>query len=396
MLLCTIMSTNNHIDIVIMGGAIMGACTAWFLREEGFVGSIAVVEKDHTFTKASTTLSAGGIRQQFSEIENIKLSQFGLTFIQEFEDRFGVGPGYKEQGYLMLASESGQETLARNCKTQRDAGAGSRLLSPDQLSRRFPFLDAGGVAAGIFGEQGDGWFDPHLVLSTIRKAARQRDVEFIEDTVATIEVVNDRIGGVTLQSGRKISCSTLVNAAGPAAGKVASLAGIDLPVEPRKRTVFSFNCKEVIGNMPLIVDPTGVWVRPEGTGFITGISPPEDQDGRADPDDFDPDYDLFEETIWPTLAERIPAFEAIKMGHAWAGHYDYNHFDQNAIIGLHPEINNLYFINGFSGHGIQQAPAAGRAIAEHIIYGQYKSIDCSKFGYSRILRNEPFLERGII
>ena len=137
-------------------------------------------------------------------------------------------------------------------------------------------------------------------------------------------------------------------------------------------------------------------MRPEGAGFITGVSPTEDQDGPADPDDFDPDYYLFEEVIWPTLAGRIPAFEAIKMGHSWAGHYDYNSFDQNAIIGPHSKIGNFYFINGFSGHGIQQAPAAGRAIAEHIVHGHFKSIDCSRFSYLRILHNEPFLERTII
>ena len=374
----------------------MGACTAWFLREEGFTGSIAVIEKDHSFAKASTTLSAGGIRQQFSEIENIKLSQFGLTFIQEFEDRFGVNPGYKEQGYLVLASEGSRKILEQNCKVQRNAGASSLLLSPDQLSHRFPFLNSHGIASGIFGEQGDGWFDPHLVLSTVRKATRDRGVKFVEDTVIAIENVGDRVSGTTLKSGRKISCSILINAAGPTAGKAAKLAGINLPVEPRKRTVFSFTCKDTIEDMPLIVDPTGVWVRPEGAGFITGVSPPADQDGPVDPDDFNPDYDLFEEIIWPILAERIPTFEAIKMGHAWAGHYDYNCLDQNAIIGPHPAINNFYFINGFSGHGIQHAPAAGRAIAEHIVHGQYNSIDCSRFGYSRIMRNEPFLEKGII
>jgi FAD-dependent oxidoreductase domain-containing protein 1 len=126
------------------------------------------------------------------------------------------------------------------------------------------------------------------------------------------------------------------------------------------------------------------------------VSPTEDQDTVADPNYFNPDCGLFEDVIWPTLAKRIPAFEAIKMGHAWAGHYDYNSLDQNAIIGPHPEIENIYFINGFSGHGIQQAPAAGRAIAEHIVHGHFKSIDCSRFSYLRILHNEPFFERNVI
>jgi FAD-dependent oxidoreductase domain-containing protein 1 len=262
------MEAKNHFDILIIGGAIMGACTAWFLREEGFSGTIAIIERDHTFANASTSLSAGGIRQQFSEIENIQLSQFGLSFIQDFESRFGVDPGYKEQGYLMLASTNGREALEQNYKIQNSAGTGTRLISTEKLGQQFPFLNTAGIAAGIFGEQGDGWFDPHTVLSTIRKALRETRVKFIEQQVAAIDVANNLANSVILQNGQKITCSILINAAGPAAGKIAGLAGIDLPVEPRKRTVFSFTCREDINNMPLIVDPTGVWVRPEGTGVI--------------------------------------------------------------------------------------------------------------------------------
>jgi len=390
------MKQHNNFDVIIVGGGIMGVCSAWFLREEGFGGSIAIVEKDSSYARASTTLSAGGIRQQFSEIENIRLSQFGLSFIQEFESRFGTDPGYKEQGYLVLASHDGAEALEKNCTAQRDAGAGSRLLLPDQLSQRFPFLSTKDVGAGIYGETGDGWFDPHSMLMAVKKAARQRGVEIIDGEVVGVKIDGNSVQALMLADGNTIGCYRLINAAGPAAGKVAGFAGIDLPVEPRKRTVFSFDCKTDIPKMPLIVDPAGVWVRPEGAGFICGVSPPTDQDGAADPDDFDPDYDLFEEIIWPGLANRIPAFEAIRMGHAWVGHYEYNRLDQNAIIGPHPSLSNFYFINGFSGHGIQQAPAAGRAIAEHIVHGCYKSIDCLRFGYDRILRNEPFLERGII
>ena len=203
------MKSRNHFDVVIISGAIMGACTAWFLCEEGFAGSIAVIDSDHAFTRASTSLSAGGIRLQFSEIENIQLSQFGLIFIQEFEDNFGVDPGYKEQGYLVLASENGKEKLAQNCKIQNDAGAHSQYILPDKLIQRFSFLNADGVAAGIFGEKGDGWFDPHLVLSTIRKSARDRDVDFIEETVIAIEITGSRASGITMQNNQKIACSIL-------------------------------------------------------------------------------------------------------------------------------------------------------------------------------------------
>lgn len=393
---CWPMKAGKHFDIIIVGGAIMGACTAWFLREEGFSGSIALVDKDHSFATASTGLSAGGIRMQFSEVENIHLSQFGLTFLSRFEAGFGVDPGFRPQGYLVLASDTGLNTLKNNCQTQIEAGAHSRMISPQKLQQLFPYLACDGLAAGVTGGSHEGWFDPHTVLSAIRRNLRLHNVELIEGELAAIAHSDGHIHGVELSDGRNFTCDTLINAAGAAAGKIAALADIDLPVEPRKRTIFYFSCRTRIENMPLLVDPTGVWVRPEGAGFITGVSPPADRDGPANEGDFDPDYELFEEIIWPTLANRIPAFEAIKMEHAWAGHYDYNSFDQNAIIGPHSSVKNFFFINGFSGHGLQQAPAAGRAIAEHIVHGRFTSINCTRFNFERIGKKQKFLEHNVI
>jgi sarcosine oxidase len=172
------------------------------------------------------------------------------------------------------------------------------------------------------------------------------------------------------------------------------MARIDLPIRPRKRCVFSFECRTPIEKAPLTIDPTGVYFRPEGAGYIGGVAPPEDND----PDTFDlePDYSLFEETVWPVLAERIPAFESIKMNRAWAGTYDYNTIDQNAILGPHPEVRNFFFASGFSGHGLQQSPAAGRANAEMITYGAYRSIDLSRFGYDRFARGKPIIELNVV
>jgi sarcosine oxidase len=135
-------------------------------------------------------------------------------------------------------------------------------------------------------------------------------------------------------------------------------------------------------------------VRPEGATYLCGVSPPADRD--PDRTDFEIEYDLFEETIWPTLAARIPAFEAIKLERAWAGHYDYNLLDQNAILGAHPDLPNLLFATGFSGHGLQQSPAAGRAIAELVAYGEYRTLDLRRFGFDRILRNEPLREINVV
>ena len=156
---------------------------------------------------------------------------------------------------------------------------------------------------------------------------------------------------------------------------------------------------ERLAGFPLLIDTTGVWCRPEGEGFIGGVSPAADED--PDWDDDDPatqevDWSLFEERVWPALAHRVPAFEAIRPGRAWAGPYDMNLLDHNAIVGPAAEVSNLYLCNGFSGHGLQQSPAVGRGIAELIVHGRYTSLDLSDLGYERIRANRPLLERNVI
>ena len=388
----------EHFDIVIAGGAIMGSSVAWFLREEGFDGTIALVEPDPAFARSATTLSAASIRQQFSLRENIMLSQFGVQFIRDLESRFGPDSdiGFVECGYLILAGKAGWPALEASHTVERDAGAPIELMRPDDLVRCFPWLSVEGLSGGTHGRAGEGWFDAHRLLAVFRQGLRSRRIAFIRDRVVDIAHDDRRIHGVTLSEGTVLACGTLVNSAGPAAGSLAALAGVALPVEPRKRTVFVFSAAEPPSGMAMTIDPSGVYVRPEGNVFICGTSPATEADGPAAPDDFEPDYALFDEVLWPTLAARIPAFEAIRFERAWAGHYDYNVFDQNAVIGPHPELSNFYFINGFSGHGLQQAPGAGRALAELIVHGAWRSIDCSAFDFSRIRDRKPFRERNVI
>lgn len=387
---------SRRFGVVIVGGAIMGAAAAYFLREEGYEGSIAVVERDTGFAHAATALSAAGIRQQFSLAENIRLSKASLEFYRGFEARFGVSAGLREQGYLLLAPQTGLSTLQANHAVQRAEGCDIVLEGPGALTARHPWLSSEGIAAGATGLSGEGWFDPWSVLGALRAANRARNVTEIAGEVVAITVLRDRVDAVTLADGEVLSCESLLIAAGPGSGRVAAMAGVDLPVEPRKRSVFRFRCPEPPQAMPLTVDITGVWVRPEGDGFICGWSPPHSEDGPADREDFEPDHALFEETIWPALAGRVPAFERLRLGGAWAGHYDYNAFDQNAVIGPHTELENLHFLTGFSGHGVQQAPAAGRAAAEHIVHGRFRTLDCAPFGFARLARREPFAERNVI
>lgn len=386
----------EHFDILIVGGAIMGQATAYFLRQDEFSGSIGIIERDTGFARAATALSAAGIRQQFSTPENIALSRFSLGFYRDMESHFGVSASFREQGYLLLATAKGAATLTANHAIQKAAGADIALEDAAALARRYPWLNTQGIAAGATGLSGEGWFDPWAALQALRRANRMAKVREIAGEAAAIETQGGKAGAVVLGDGRRIACGALVIAAGPNAGRVAALAGVALPVEPRKRTVFRFRSPAAPSVMPLTVDPTGVWFRPEGDGFIAGMSPSAERDRAADPDDFSPDHELFEDIVWPALAHRAPAFETLKLTGAWAGHYDYNAFDQNAVIGSCREVGNLYFITGFSGHGVQQAPGAGRALAELVVHGKYRTIDCTAFAHARIAAGRPIVEGNVI
>ncbi len=387
---------TEHFDLAIIGGAIMGAATAHFLKAEGFAGSIALIERDTSFAHSATALSAAGIRQQFSIAQNIQLSRASLDFYRNFDALCGVSAGFHQQGYLLLSPVSGLGVLQDNHAVQVAQGADVVLEGPQALKLRYPWLETDGIAAGTTGLSGEGWFDPWSVLGGLRKLNRAAGVTEIVGEAGGIEQLGGAISGLLLTDGRRITCKKVIIASGPGSGKVAALAGIALPVEPRKRTVFRFKCPNPPQKMPLTVDISGIWVRPEGSGFITGMSPAPQTDGPADPFDFEPDHHLFEEQMWPVLAGRIPAFEQLRLEGAWAGHYDYNTLDQNAVIGAFEEVPGLYCITGFSGHGVQQAPGAARALAELIVHGQFKTIDCTPFSPARVARGERFAERNII
>jgi FAD-dependent oxidoreductase domain-containing protein 1 len=384
-------------DVAIIGGAAVGSSAAYFLTHDlGFAGSVAVIERDPTYAQAATTLSAASIRQQFSTPENIRMSAFGVAFFRDLKARFGADAdvAFRERGYLLMASESGAATLRANHQVQSGERADIVLLDSGAMSEKFPWLNTADLALGAFGRTGEGWFDAHSLLTLLRNAARRKGARYIHGEVTGILREGSRVTGVTLANGERIGCGTLVNAAGPQAGDVAVLAGVALPVEPRKRSVFVVACRTPFPGMPLMVDPGGVWVRPEGEMYICGVSPPEDADPRAT--DFEVDYAQSDDVVWPALAHRVPAMEALKLQRAWAGHYDYNTLDQNAVIGRHPEITNFIFANGFSGHGLQQSPATGRAVAELIEHGKFASLDLSIFGYGRVAEGRAVRELNVI
>ena len=389
---------KNTYDVVIIGGAAIGSATAFFLnRHAGFRGSVLVIEKDPGYSKCSTTLSMSSIRQQFSTPANILASAFGVEFIKQAKSEFGAlgDVSFCENGYLIMASHAAADALRANHEIQRSLGADNVLLTPDEISGRFPWMSDEAVALGCLGLSGEGWFDPHSLLNLYITEAKASGVDYIADEAVDLKMSGGRVTAVHLANGEKIACGQVVNAAGPAASKIAAMAELALPVEPRKRLIYVFDCREKdsITNSPLFFDPNGVFCRPEGAYFLTGVPPPEDQDPVCT--DFEITYDLFEEMIWPTLANRVPAFKAIKLVNAWAGHYAYNTIDQNALLGSLPDVPNLYFANGFSGHGIQQSPAVGRGIAELITDGIFTSLDLSGLSVERLLSGDRVREVNV-
>jgi len=388
-------------DIVILGGALSAMATAWHVLRAGFDGRLIIVERDAQWQHAATALSAGGYRTQFSTAVNVALSLRNHALLMQGKSLFGddFNVSMHENGYLLLASPAGLDRLMANNAVQKAAGANTLVLDPVQLAHRFEWLAIDGLAGGGFGLSAEGWFDPMALLGTLRKAVRADDrVVMLSGNVQPLCATGGLIGTVSLSDGRMIRADHVVNATGAASCDLTSALDCPMPVEPRKRTVFHFRAPDHFHDMPLLVEPGGVYVRPEGEGYICGLSPPPEKDRRADPDDFEPDWPVFEEHIWPVLAARIPAFERLRLISAWAGHYDYNRFDQNALIGRDPFIENLFHITGFSGHGVQQALAASEWLSAQImaVDPAKSAVDCSALSPVRVAQNKPFVELGVI
>lgn len=389
--------TFSRADVAIVGGGIMGSALAYWLTRLDPNVSVVVIERDPTYATASSALSAASIRQQFTTSVNIRISQASIGFLRQADELLEVPGsvvdiGLKERGYLYLAGTSGLASLRRAHVIQREAGADVALLGTNELASRFPWLRTDDLLAGSLGLSGEGWFDGYALLAAFRARARAQGATYQRGEVCAMDVKGGRIERVRLADGTHLASRFVVNAAGPWARSVARLAGFDLPVAARKRTVYVIGCRARLEPFPLLIDPSGFWIRPEGLSYIAGMSP------ECDPDDapLEPDYEAFESVLWPALAARIPAFEAAKLERAWAGYYEMNLFDHNGIVGFHPQIGNLLLLNGFSGHGIQQAPVVSRGIAELICHGRFVTLDLSELSYERMPENRPLLELNVI
>jgi len=388
-------------DVAIVGGGAVGSAIAYFLtRDPHRTGKVVVIERDPTYAMASSSLSASSIRQQFSTPLNIALSRFGIGFLRNATENLSVDGqpvdlSLRENGYLFLATQAGVPVLRANHAIQKAEHCAVELLEPGVLRERFPWLSVEDIALASFGTANEGWFDGPGLLQAFRRKARVQGASYVADEAVGFEKNDERIEAIRMAGGERISAGTVVIAAGCWSGRVARLAATALPVEARRRTVFVLDCREPLpARMPLVIDASGVWARPEGRFYLAGVSPPEDRDPPDLP--LEPNHEEWDADVWPVLAERIPAFAAVKVVNAWAGYYEYNTWDQNGIVGRHPEIANLIFATGFSGHGIQQSPATGRAVAELIAFGQYRSIDLSLFGFERIAAGRRVQELSVV
>ena len=392
-------------DVIIIGGAIMGSSAAWFLSQNpDFNGSILVVEKDQKYEFCSTAHTTSCMRQQFSTKLNVQISQFAADFVlnlQEYMvDKIRI-PKLKINsfGYMYLADDlSFAETLKDNQKIQIEAGAATELLSPTEIKLRYPFYNVEDIILGSINLVNEGYWDSMAVFDCWRNKAQENGVEYIENQVVDIikNKSGDRIKSIKLRSGELIAGENFVNASGPRAAFTSKMAGIDIPVEPRKRYSWIFKAEKPLDRqLPLTIDPSGIHVRENGGGtYQAGGHGVEDP--AVDFDDFAMDQDLWEEKVWPILAHRIPNFESIKLMHDWAGHYSMNTLDQNAIVGPHNEVQNFFFLNGFSGHGTQQAPAMGRAVSELLTYGAYQTLDMTPLHYERLIKGNRLVEKAVI
>ena len=387
---------TDSYDVIIIGGGLTGCATAYFLAAGKFDGSVLVVERDPTYANAPSARSAGGIRQQFSTPENIRIGLFGAEFIKNIGQYLSVDGeapvvDFKERGYLILASPDTLALMQDNHALQRQLGADIAYQTNDDLTVRFPWLATQGLAGGSLGLSNEGWLDPYSLLQAFRRKAISLGVTVITDEVNQLRSRKNRVSELVLRSGRSLTLGVVLNAAGArdATGLAAQL-GIQLPVEPRKRCAFVFECREEIGDTPQVILPNGVAFRYEGQRYLATVAPPPERDPPTT--DFDIDYGLFDEIIWPALAERVPAFEAIKVTNAHSCHYDFNTLDENVILGHVPEVENFLVATGFSGHGLMQSPAVGRALSELIQFGEYRTLNLTRLGYERVLAGNPLLE----
>ncbi|WP_394139898.1 NAD(P)/FAD-dependent oxidoreductase [Cytobacillus oceanisediminis] len=386
---------QSKADMIIIGGGVIGSSIAYHLLNDGFTGKILVFEKDGLYEFASTPRSAGGFRQLYTTVINMQLSKYSLQIYKNFSRDMAVDGekaeiDFKQRGYLFLATEKMMPQFEKHLRLQNENGIHSQLLEGEKLLGIIPELNIEDIAGGLFCSE-SGYLDPYSVMLGYVKNAKNLGAEYIYDEVDSLITDQGQVKGIKLADGRVYHAPVVVNCAGAWASILGEKAGLPLPVVPLPRQIFQFDIKEPLKNyLPLTMDPTGVYFRHEGEKFISGYAE-EIEPGM----NFKWRRSAFEEHIWPVLANRIKNFEHAKIERGWSGLYDFNTKDHNAILGRYPGMKGYYVAFGFSGHGMQQAPAVGKCLSELIRTGKYDTLDLTPLRVERFAENELIIEDAI-
>ena len=383
-------------DVIIVGGGVIGSSIAYHLFNDGLDGTVAVLEKDPTYAYASTTLSLGGIRQQFSTEINIRICLYGIQAIEQFNEEMAVDEepahaDYRAWGYLLLADEGNWVNLQKQYHLQRSLGVDVNLLTPEEVKDMIPHMNVEGLLGASFGRRA-GYMDPYGILRGYQRKAKSLGANFIHAKVVDILRRKDQVIGVRTSKGEELKGASVVIAAGAWTAEVGAMAGVKLPVEPTPQMVFCFDPAEKFNyDLPFTFDPQGQFVRHEsGKQVLTGKDRHDDPSFRLD---WDRKY--FEEALWPRLSRLVPTFERLKLIRGWGGLYAVNKLDHNALLGAYPGLDGLYIAGGFSGHGLMQSPAVGKGMSELIRNGRYETIDLSPLGVDRIFTGRRVLEEAV-
>jgi FAD-dependent oxidoreductase domain-containing protein 1 len=381
---------------VIIGGSIMGSSIAYHMAMAGHAGDIVVIEPDPSYEWAAAPRSSGGVRLMHGLPENIEMSRYGQEVYKDFARLMDVDgePGqfdFKEYGYLsMVAGAENVAIVEENCRVQNEQGVPNVVLDAAALAKRFPSFNVEGIDAALHAP-GDGFIDPHAAVIGFRRKAISLGVEYIQDKVVGFDANDTKVERVVLESGRRLDADRVVNVAGAWGPALCNMVGMNVPVEPLQRETFYFETRAELEDMPLTKDVDGVSFRQEGAGYTAGFTRKDKPSGF----NWDIEPDLFDKIIWPSLANRVPKFESLKLMRSWCGHYALNHMDGNTIIGPWVGgLENFYVATGFSGAGLQKGPAIGRAMTELLLYGEYRTLDLSRMSYQRVIDNEPLVETG--
>lgn len=385
------MTLPTTADAVVIGGGVMGTSTAYHLALRG-CENVVLLERNSFFGMEATGKCAGGIRYQFDTEINVKLSLMSLPMLDRFEDELGQPIDVRKCGYLfVLTHEQDVAEFKRQVRLQNSLGAGTQWLDGDEIRHRLPLMRFPDALGGTWNPD-DGLADPNGVVQGYVAGARRQGARCLSDVEVTgIRISNGRVRAVETNQGI-IETPVAVNAAGPWAGQVGRLAGVDVPVVPvRRQIAVTTPIPEIPADFPFVIEFTrSLYFHREGPGLLTGMSNPDEVVSFNQ--NVDGDWEL---THLEAACQRMPLLERAGLANRWAGLYE-NTPDAHPILGGVDELAGFYCITGFSGHGFMHGPACGLLLAEVILDGQASTLDISSLRLDRFQRGQTMREYNVV